>query len=71
MSMTFTESDVKSVSDFVNFIYIHATLPNMTTKEAFTYTRLYTQITGVIKKMDANILELKKVIDKDGKITEV
>jgi hypothetical protein len=59
--LTFTEAEVKSIADFVNLAF--KKIKDLDSKEAFEFTKLYTNMAKHIKKCEDHIMELKQVID--------
>jgi len=57
---TFTEQEAKDLYGFINHIFKHAKF-DMTTAETFEYARLYKAAADISKKVEAHIMELKKV----------
>ena len=67
MENKFTDEDKTKVVEFLNLIAKHAKF-EMTTHEIISYFKLlsYMQST-ILTKLDANILEITKVIEKPNK----
>lgn len=63
-AMNFTEEDKQKLIDFLNFNAKRATFPDFKTEDIVTYFKLLTHIQQkVLPKIDANILEIKRVIE--------
>lgn len=67
--LTFDEKEVKKTADFVNFVYNRAQFDKMNCQDVIAMQGFLAHMSGLIKKMDAHILEIKRVIPapKKGK----
>jgi len=65
--ITFTDKEVQVVADFVNFVYKKAKF-DINSAEAMKYSASMNSMHTVIKKMEAHIFEIHKVIEtkKEG-----
>lgn len=67
----FTEEDKKKFIEFLNFIATHAKFGEVDTKFCIEYFKLLNFMqTSVLKKIDANILEIKAVTHNPPAIPE-
>jgi hypothetical protein len=60
---TFTEEDKTKLVEFLNFVAERASFPDWTTKDTIRHFKLLAHIQQVVlPKIDANILEIGKVV---------
>ena len=62
--VSFTEAEVKKLTDAVNFIYTNASFGEVTSTKAREITRSFDLIGQHVKLCESKILELKAVIEK-------
>jgi hypothetical protein len=63
MENKFTEEDKQKVIDFLNMVAKHASF-NLSTSEIIDYFKLLDHMQkSIVPKIDANIFEIKKVIE--------
>ena len=67
MDGSFTEEDKKKVVEFLNMTAIHADLTMKTQKLIEYYKLLAFMQSSLLPKIDAHILEVKRVIDPPPK----
>ena len=59
--VTFTEEEVKKVTDFVNLVYTKASFADQSCKEAQALTNMLNDMHRHVKKIDEYIFEFRKV----------
>lgn len=60
---TFSEDDVRKFKEFLKFIVDHGRWDNITTSQAFDLNKYFLSSQELMKKMNDNILEVKKVTE--------
>jgi hypothetical protein len=60
----FTDDDKASMTNFLNFVFEKAKW-EIGSKEVFEFAKLYTGAAALVKKIDAHIFEIKKVVDNN------
>lgn len=56
--LTFTEEEVKMVTEYVNFTFTNAKFDNMTSKQAMRYGQLLSNMHKHVQVCEAHIMEL-------------
>jgi hypothetical protein len=67
MKNKFKQEDVDTIISFLNMIAKNAKWDGIQIKEMSEYITLYKKVQALIPKMEANILEIKQVVEPQKK----